>query len=114
MPCKPEEFHKPWNKAFKANGAEKALGIQYLYVLRHSGASADRLHDRRSQLKVKVRGRWTGDKSFKRYEKGGRSLEVFHKCTTATRKFAETCAKRVYAVLAGSSQPPSVPRDLSA
>ena len=43
VPCKSEDFYKLWNKAVKATGLEKALGIQHPYVLRQSGASADRL-----------------------------------------------------------------------
>ena len=39
------------------------------YTLRHGGASADRLMDRRSLAEVKRRGRWRSDASLRRYEK---------------------------------------------
>ena len=104
--CPPQEFQKLWDRAVEETGLKKALGSQHLYVLRHSGASADRLSNRRPELEVKMRGRWKGDRSLKRYEKGGRVLEVLSRCATATRAFATRCEQVLWRALAGPSAPP--------
>ena len=104
--CPPQEFPKVWDRAVEETGLKKALGIQHLYVLRHSGASAARLSNMRPELEVKMRGRRKGDRLLKRYEKRGRVLEVLSRCTTATRTFAIRCEQVLRRVLAGSSAPP--------
>ena len=53
--------------------ATSALGytghILQPHILRHSGASNDRAHDRRSLADIQKRGRWAAKKSVLRYEK---------------------------------------------
>ena len=93
VPCPPKEFRMFWDEAVRRTGVARALGEQHLYVLRHSGPSADRLNDRRPELEVKIRGRWKGDRSLKRYEKGGRVLEVLSRCTTKMKAFAARCER---------------------
>ena len=112
VPCSQKVFQKLWDEAVLKTGLAKVLGNQHLYVLRHSGPSADRLNDRRPELEVKIRGRWKGDRSLKRYEKGGRVLEVLSRCTTKTKAFAARCEKQLWAVLAGSSPPLLPPPEL--
>ena len=112
VPCSPKEFHRLWREATLATGITKHLGEQHCYVLRHSGPSADRLSDRRPELEVKTRGRWKSDKSLKRYEKGGRVLEVLSRCTTRMKAFATRCEQQLWKVLAGSSAPPVPPPEL--
>ena len=46
-----------------------------LYLLRHSGASNDAFHKRRTIQEIKRRGRWLSDRSVRRYEKSGRLSE---------------------------------------
>ena len=51
-----------------------SLGVEGVvpYQARHSGASLDRLHQRRTLQEVMKRGRWKVQKSLVRYEKHGR------------------------------------------
>ena len=110
VPVTAREFTRQWQKAARGLMLDQYLGLPHVYVLRHSGASADRLYKRRPLSEVKSRGRWRADSSVRRYEKGGRSLERLAVLGTQTRVFVQKCAQRVWAVLQQRSPPLSLPR----
>ena len=91
-------------------GIAKTLGPQSLYVLRHSGASADWLAGRRSRQALKDRGRWRSDASIRRYEKGGRAAEQLSRCSEDLRRYAHQCVLLLPKVLGGSLRPLPPPR----
>ena len=64
-----------WEASMKDIGLPKNHSV--LYQLRHSGPSHDRLHNLRSALAVKMRGRWQSDSSVKRYEAHARLHQQF-------------------------------------
>ena len=110
VPVLAKEFRSIWDKAARALDLERSVGMPHLYVLRHSGASADMMLKRRSLAEIKSRGRWRSDTSVRRYEKGGRSLERLAALSVPTRAYVLKCALRVWAVLARRSLPLSLPR----
>ena len=76
-----------------------------MYMLRHSGASTDFALKHRSLAEIKLRGRWRGDQSLRRYDKGGRLAEQLNKLPEKLRVHVVRCAKLVNAVLRGSESP---------
>ena len=60
-------FHQHWKLALQEIPLPPDWAVPY--QLHHSGASWDRYKKYRSQLEVKVRGRWQADSSMVRYEK---------------------------------------------
>ena len=110
VPVSAKELSRFWEQAARALDLERSLGMPHLYVLRHSGASADMMLKRRSLAEIKSRGRWRSDSSVRRYEKGGRSLERLAALSVPTRAYVLKCAQRVWAVLALRSLPLSLPR----
>ena len=80
-----------------------------MYMLRHSGASTDFALKLRALPEIKLRGRWRGDASLRRYEKGGRLAEQLAKLPEKLLVHAERCAKLVNKVLAGFAPPLGAP-----
>ena len=74
-----------------------------MYMLRHSGASTDFALKLRTLAEIKLRGRWRGDQSLRRYEKGGRLAEQLARLPDKLRAHAVRCAQCVNAVLRGSA-----------
>ena len=60
-------FLKSWKSTLRNIGLPEDWAVPY--QLRHSGASWDRFKKFRTQLEVKMRGRWAADSSMARYEK---------------------------------------------
>mgnify|MGYP003334289348 CR=1 FL=1 len=110
VPMSSKDLRRWWEKAAKALQLERSLGIPHLYVLRHSGASADMRQRRRSLDEIKRRGRWRADGSLRRYEKGGRAQERLSALSTPILEYVLKCARRVWQVLARRSQPLSLPK----
>ena len=86
-------------------GVTAPLGRQTMYVLRHSGASADAWLERRSLLAIQRRGRWKSSASVRRYEKSGRVAERVSLCSDLTLAFCARCEERLGDVLAGRCKP---------
>ena len=105
LPVPIRKFNALWRRAALDLQLDKSLGIPHPYTLRHSGPSADRLHQRRSLDEVKARGRWRADSSVRRYQKGGRSLERLSALIVEIRRYVQLCEKRVWMVLSGRLQP---------
>jgi hypothetical protein len=85
------------------------LGVQQMYVFRHSGASADWITNRRSRQAINDRGRWASDSSLRRYQKGGRVAEQFNRCSPDLQRYALHCLTSLPTVLRGqvrASRPP--------
>ena len=80
-----------------------------MYMLRHSGASTDFALKFRALPEIKLRGRWRGDASLRRYEKGGRLAEQLAKLPEKLLAHAERCAKLVNKVLGGFARPLGAP-----
>ena len=74
--------------------------MPHVYVLRHSGASADKVMLRRTLPEIKSR----------RYQKSGRSLERLAALSPKTRLLALKCEQRAWKVLARLLPPVSPPR----
>ena len=87
---------------FNISLAELGLGTfdLALYVVRHSGASADVLHKRRTPAEVKLRGRWLSDSSMERYVKATHVLALANKVPPRVMKYGGD-VKRVLAKLFG-------------
>ena len=81
------------------------LGVQQLYVLRHSGASADWINQKRTRMGIKDRGRWASDASLRRYQKGGRVAEQFGRCSQRLQEYAMRCRTLLPLVLRGQARP---------
>lgn len=77
--------------------ADVTLGLQALqlcpHVVRHSSASNDRFHKRRTLKEIKKRGRWAADTSVARYdyEKGGMLLQALKRDPQAGEGHATCC-----------------------
>ena len=76
-----------------------------MYMLRHSGASTDFALRHRTLAEIKLRGRWRGDQSLRRYEKGGRLAEQLGRLPQKLRLHVVRCSKLVNKVLRGSASP---------
>ena len=83
-----------------------------MYMLRHIGASTDFALKHRSLAEIKLRGRWRGDQSLRRYEKGGRLAEQLSRLPEKLRAHVVRCAKLVNSVLRGSVSSLAGPRTL--
>ncbi|CAK0861861.1 unnamed protein product, partial [Prorocentrum cordatum] len=69
------------------------------HVFRHSGASNDKAHSRRTLKEVQKRGRWASSASVARYEKGALILQQLRKVPLARQKKAAERSKRLPQVL---------------
>jgi hypothetical protein len=56
------------------------------HVVRHSGASNDRFHQRRTLLQIQKRGRWQSSKSMIRYEKEALLLAAWGRFSTVRQQ----------------------------
>ena len=79
-----------WQASMKDIGLPKNHSV--LYQLRHSGPSHDRLHNLRSALAVKMRGRWHADSSVRRYEAHARLHQQFQQLSN---QLQEKCLSAV-------------------
>ena len=105
LPLTSRQFNKFWRQAALDLQLDKSIGVPHPYALRHSGPSADRLHQRRPLSEVKSRGRWRADSSVRRYQKGGRSLERLSVLTAAMQQYVHQCERRLFRVLSGHLSP---------
>ena len=64
------------------------IPIATFYILRHGGASHDVVTGRRSIMEVKSRGRWTSDRSVRRYSKATRALPELEILPAVWRRYA--------------------------
>ena len=64
--------------------------VSSLYGLRHGGASHDSLFQLRESLDVKLRGRWSSDKSMLRYRKAALSQKEASKLAPELNVLATT------------------------
>ena len=103
------EWQKLFGDAQEKLGIVKVLGKQTLYVLRHSGASADAWLRRRSLEEIQRRGRWRAASSTRRYEKGGRISERFNRCSVPIQRYAVKCGALLGRVLSQQCKPLSPP-----
>ena len=75
--------------------ARGALALQLPicpHIVRHSAASNDRFHHRRSLAEVKKRGHWQADASVARYEKAALVLASLERLTAKQKKLAREAA----------------------
>ena len=72
-----------------------------MYMFRHAGASMDFARKVRPLAEIKLRGRWKGDQSLRRYEKGDRLAKQLDRLPAPLRNHVVRCAACVN-VLAGS------------
>ena len=75
-----------WENSVKDSGLPKNHSV--LYQLRHSSPSHDRLHNLRSALAVKMRGRWRADSSVRRYEAPSSTIPTASKPTAGEVPFS--------------------------
>lgn len=74
----PQDYYtlmKHWKEALVHIGLQEDFAVPY--QLRHAGASWDRFKKFRTQLEVKMRGRWASDSSMTRYEKHALLSQIF-------------------------------------
>ena len=90
-----------FEKAFRKGSV--ALSLQPLKIsphsARHSGASNDVYLNRRSLDQVRKRGRWTVKASVDRYERHGRLLRQFRRCTNGQLAASRGAALRLKTAL---------------
>jgi integrase len=102
LPVTRAQFYKVWSQACVRLKLDKLLQkAPHVYILRHTGATADGLNERRSIPAIKERGRWAIDASVRRYKKGGRALEVLARCSMAIREHSARCEKCLPQVFVG-------------
>ena len=99
------DLQRHFDQAQEALGLVKPLKRQTLHVLRHSGATADTWHRRRTIDEVQKRGRWKSPASVRRYEKSGRVAERLNACSVATQSFGTKCVGMLARVLAKQCRP---------
>ena len=80
------------------------------YTLRHGGASADRLTDRRSLAEVKRRGRWRSDTSLRRYEKSTIVLRQVALMSAEIVKYAQRIELNLGRYMLGETTCPAPPK----
>ena len=98
-------------RKFLANSQLEHMGLD-AYALRHGGASADRLDNRRSLAAVKSRGRWRADTSLRRYEKSTIVLKQVERMGMAALEYGKLVDTKLNKLLLGqmrSPRPPSWP-----
>lgn len=64
------------------------------HVVRHSGASNDFIHSRKTLRAIQKQGRWASFKSCRRYEKSALVLQSWTKCSEQQKKLLITSAKQ--------------------
>jgi hypothetical protein len=79
------------------------------YSLRHGGASADRLDNRRSIAAVKRRGRWRADASLRRYEKSTVALREAGRMGASAVAYGHMIDNNLQAMLMGEMRAPAPP-----
>ena len=89
---------------------ELGLGTMVPYLLRHSGASHDRLTNERTLEECKKRGRWANHKSLVRYEKAARVAQLWNDLLAALQSHCTECDSRLADVLLGRKSGPAPPR----
>jgi hypothetical protein len=79
--------------------ASATLGLEHmeicLYSLRHGGASHDSLHDLRTLMDIKTRGRWASDRSLRRYRKETRAQAELLKLPDDVRTFGQATLNQI-------------------
>jgi len=81
----------------------ESSGPPTLYHCRHGGPSADLAAKRRTMKEAQMRGRWQGDRSLRRYVRGGRIGEQLNRLPAASRRAAIKAARRIGVILFGGS-----------
>ena len=99
-----------FNRLLRAAGQELGITSLVAYEARHSGASNDRLHDRRDLLAVQKRGRWKTTRSLVRYEKHTRMLQLWASLPLAVRSHCSMCEQHLAAFVLGGKAAPHPPR----
>ncbi|CAE7845041.1 ANK1 [Symbiodinium microadriaticum] len=87
-----------WHQALLHIGLAKNFAV--LYQLRHSGPSHDRLHQLRTALEIKMRGRWASDSSVKRYEAHSRLSLEFQRLPDNIQRASLEAEKRLPSLMA--------------
>ena len=105
LPISSRTLNSLWRQAALDLRLNHSIGVPHVYVLRHSGAAADRLHQRRPPSEAKLWGKWRSDSSVRRYQKGGRALERLSSLSVAMQRYVMRCEQRVRKVLTGDMQP---------
>ncbi len=104
-----ETTYSKWTAAFARAvatlGGLTRFGPPVLYQLRHGGASHELYTQLRDLLGVQKRGRWTGSRSLRRYEKGARLSQLLSLLTPAQLDHARACEARLGDVLCGRLRP---------
>jgi integrase len=95
-----------WTQAFKSAASELGVDDVHLYLLRHSGPSDDFLMKARDLRAIKKRGRWSDDRSVRRYEKSARALKQASDLPVYVQRYARTCQLEVHKVMLDGKQPP--------
>lgn len=73
--------------------------LPVMYQLRHCGASSDVAGLMRTELRTKARGRWAADSTMKRYAKGGRLADQFHRLPPEIVDHTDRTAKSICQIL---------------
>lgn len=104
-----EHIHKPgstaklfpdlslsaYERCFKKAVEKLQLPVHFTpHVVRHSGASNDFMHRRKSLKAIQKQGRWASFKSCRRYEKSALVLQSWTKFSAAQRKQIIALAKK--------------------
>ncbi len=97
-----------YNNAFRT--AAQRLGLPRIdqavpYQLRHAGASDGKTSGRRRLAEVKLRGRWSSDRSVAHYAKGGRTADQISRLAPKVVRHAAVCHERLGEILALRSPP---------
>ena len=77
----PVDFWALFSVAVVRLKIDKTLSHQVLYVLRHSGASADAWSKHQAFAASQIRGRWKSANGARRYAKGGRVAHQLSLCS---------------------------------
>ena len=106
--------YREWATVWRSCCLTLGLPAATLYVLRHTGASDDRLRRNRSLPEIKRRGRWASETSVKRYEKSARTMAVIEHWPPRLLQHLRLCENLLSPVLLGKKaaiQPPiNLPR----
>ncbi|CAE8704798.1 unnamed protein product [Polarella glacialis] len=89
----------------------KRVGMVCSYQLRHGGASEGALSKARPLVEIQKRGRWTTLASVRRYENGGRAVEVFNRLSPHLQSVASRCADQIGKILSDGSRASRPPPD---
>ena len=80
------------------------------YQGRHTGASADRAENRRTQEQVMKRGRWQALRSVRRYEKAGRVNQAWRDLDTNDQDHVRLCLGLVDKIFLRGDAAPMPPK----